>query len=227
MTIDVQSMGDRVYAVLRDRILSGELAHGERLHQEALSEELGVSRTPLREALGRLAADGLVELTPQRGARVAGVGPRDMHSSYESRLIVEPAAARLAAERAGGEPGCAAMLAAVAELRAASDAGDVRAAFVANRAFHLAVVEASGNAYLLRFAEMLWATRLGLAVYERQRGLSRFLAVDADSHEAIAVAIAGGDGDAAEALMREHIDGAMSLLLEQFAGAGGERAPVA
>jgi DNA-binding GntR family transcriptional regulator len=217
MSIDVQSMGDRVYAVLRDRILTGELAHGERLHQEALSEELGVSRTPLREALGRLAADGLVELLPQRGARVAGVGPRDMQTSYESRLIVEPAAARLAAERAGGEAGCASMRAAVAELRDASDGADIRAAFAANRAFHLAVVQASGNPYLLRFAEMLWATRLGLAVYERQRGRS-FLAQDADSHEAIADAIARGAADEAEELMREHIRMAMELLLGHFAG---------
>jgi DNA-binding GntR family transcriptional regulator len=65
------SVADRVYAALRERILAGDIPHHARLHQEQLSEELGVSRTPLREALGRLAADGLVELLPQRGARVA------------------------------------------------------------------------------------------------------------------------------------------------------------
>jgi DNA-binding GntR family transcriptional regulator len=217
MSIDVTSMGDRVYAVLRDRILSGELEHGERLHQEALSEELGVSRTPLREALGRLAADGLVELTPQRGARVAGVAPSDMQASYESRLVVEPAAARLAAERCGGEAGCGAMRQAVTDLQDAAAAADIRAAFAANRAFHLAVVEASDNAYLLRFAEMLWATRLGLAVYERQRGQLDILAMDAASHEEITDAVAAADADGAERLMREHIAAAMVLLVAEFA----------
>ena len=98
--LDVVSVADHVERALRARILAGALEPGARLHQEGLSEELGVSRTPLREALGRLAADGLVDVLPNRGARVADVRPEDMRAAYEARLVIEPAAAGLAAERA-------------------------------------------------------------------------------------------------------------------------------
>jgi DNA-binding GntR family transcriptional regulator len=217
VALDARSVVDRAHAALRERILSGELGPGERLHQEALSAELGVSRTPVREALGRLAADGLVELLPQRGARVADLRPEDMAAAYEARLAIEPVAARLAAARGGGEGATAAMRAAVAAHRRAG--GDVASAFQANRAFHLAVVEAAGNPFLLRFAEGLWATRLGLRVYEEQRESPDLIAADADAHERIADAVAAGDPEAAEALMREHIGCAMRLLLDHL-GAG-------
>jgi DNA-binding GntR family transcriptional regulator len=207
-------MGHRVYAVLRERILDGELAPGARLHQEGLAEDLGVSRTPLREALGRLAADGLVDLLPNRGARVADVGPDDMHVAYEARLVVEPAAAARAAGRR--DPAAdAAMRAAIAEHRASVD--DFSAAFDANRAFHLALVRAAGNPYLDRFAESLWVARVGLRVYQAQREPPEFILADADEHEAIADAVAAGDVDRAQELTRRHITAAMALLREQLA----------
>ena len=97
--VDVSSVPDRVYAILRERILAGELEPESRLHQEGISAELGVSRTPVREAIARLAAEGLVELLANRGARVAAVGPEDMEAAYVARLGIEPLAARLAAAR--------------------------------------------------------------------------------------------------------------------------------
>src|SRR3954469_9513906 len=97
--VDVSSVPDRVYAILRERILAGELEPDSRLHQEGISAELGVSRTPVREALARRAADGLVDLLANRGARVAGVTTHDMEDAYVARLGIEPLAARLAAGR--------------------------------------------------------------------------------------------------------------------------------
>ena len=97
--VDVSSVPDRVYAILRERILAGELEPESRLHQEGISAELGVSRTPVREAIARLAAEGLVELLANRGARVAAVRPGDMEAAYVARLGIEPLAARLAAAR--------------------------------------------------------------------------------------------------------------------------------
>jgi DNA-binding GntR family transcriptional regulator len=213
--LEVVSVVDRAYASLRERILSGELAHHAKLRQEDLAAELGVSRTPVREALGRLAADGLVELLPNRGARVADVSPEDIRSSYQARLVIEPAAAALAAERRD--------LQAVAAMRAAIDAhrdaiGDVQAAFNANRDFHVALVAASGNSFLLRFVEHLWARRLGFRIYEAQRESSELIASDAEQHEAIADAVEHGDAAAAERLTREHIGAAMWLLLQELAG---------
>ena len=212
--IEASSVADRVYAALRERILSGDIPHHARLHQEQLSGELGVSRTPLREALGRLAADGLVELLPQRGARVADISAADMETSYGARLVIEPAAAALAAKRRPPEA-IAEMRRAIADHRA--DKADVQAVFAANRDFHLAVVAASGNPFLLRFAEQLWVRRLGLRVYEEQREPPEFIAADADWHERIADAIEAGDARLAEREMRRHIDGAMQLLMRHLA----------
>jgi DNA-binding GntR family transcriptional regulator len=209
MSLDVASVADRVYGALREQILAGEMAAGERLHQEALSEQLGVSRTPLREALGRLAAEGLVELLPQRRARVAELRPEDVRAAYEARLVLEPGAAALAARRAADVE---VLRDATARMRAAGE--DVGEAFAANRDFHLAVVAAAENPYLLRFAETLWVRRVGLTIYSEQRQLSEFLAHDADAHDAIADAIGARDADAAEQLMRGHISYAMGLLLE-------------
>jgi DNA-binding GntR family transcriptional regulator len=213
--LEVVSVVDRAYAALRERILSGDLAHHAKLRQEDLAAELGVSRTPVREALGRLAADGLVELLPNRGARVADVSPEDMRSSYEARVVIEPAAAALAARRR--DPGeLAAMRAAIAAHRDAF--GDVHAAFNANRDFHLALVAASGNAFLLRFVELLWARRLGFRIYEAQRESPELIALDAEQHEAIAEAVRRGDATQAEQLTREHIGAAMHVLLRELDG---------
>ena len=97
--IDTDSLADRVYSRVRALILSGELSPGESLRQEALAEGLGTSRTPLREALNRLASEGLIELRPHRSAVVAPFTQREIEADYEARRILEPAAARLAAER--------------------------------------------------------------------------------------------------------------------------------
>jgi DNA-binding GntR family transcriptional regulator len=209
--VEVVSVADHVERALRERILAGALGPGERLHQEALSEELGVSRTPLREALGRLAADGLVEVLPNRGARVADVQPQDMRAAYEARLVIEPAAAALAAERAD-ERALEAMRATIEALRGAR--GDVRASFLANRAFHLALVAASANPYLMRLAETLWAGRVGLRVYERQRNTEELVGLDAADHEEILAAIVAREGARAERLTAEHISCAMTKLLD-------------
>jgi DNA-binding GntR family transcriptional regulator len=210
--VEVTSVAGRVHRVLRDRILAGDLPHGARLHQEALSAELGVSRTPLREAIGRLAADGLVELLPNRGARVADVRPEDMLCAYEARLVIEPASAGMAAARADADA-LARMRDAIASHRASVD--EPHEAFRANRELHVAVVAAAGNPYLLRFAETLWAGRVGLRIYEAVREAPEFIAADADEHEAIVTAIAAGDATEAERLMRDHIDRARDELMAQ------------
>src|SRR6185437_9054303 len=87
--LNIASVVDQVYAAIRERIASGSLPRGGRVHQEDLALELGVSRTPVREALRRLAAEGLVEMRTNRGARVTDLGPDDMQHPYEARLVVE------------------------------------------------------------------------------------------------------------------------------------------
>ena len=205
--IQAVSIVDRVYDVLRERIIEGDLEGGARLRQEAIADELGVSRTPLREAFRRLASEGLVELETHRGARVIGVTIDDMLASYEARLALEPpAAARAAAVASPADH--VRMREAIALHRAA---GTTAALFEANRAFHLALVQGAANPFLTRFAVLLWATRLGSAVYKRQEMTPAEAAADADDHEAIAGAVVARDAEAAERLTRAHIARALDL----------------
>lgn len=212
--LDVSSIPERIHAVLRERIREGDLPPGSRLHQSQLSVELGVSRTPLREAISRLAAEGLVELLPQRGARVAEVRPEAMDDAYAARLVIEPAAAALAAA-APDETALRAMDAAIVEHRRHVQRPDL--AFQANRAFHLALVAASGNHFLERFAQMLWMGRLGRTIYLTQDEPPAFIRKDADEHAAIAAAVRAGDPKRAERLTYEHIAAARILLHQALA----------
>jgi DNA-binding GntR family transcriptional regulator len=207
----VQSVADQVYEVLRERIASGEIERGSRLHQEDLAKEFGVSRTPVREALRRLAAEGLVDLFANRGARVATATDEQLRSSYETRLVVEPGAARMAAERGLDEP-MELMRAAIAEEERAGRSPAKH--FKANRAFHLAVVKATGNPQLVQFMEHVWIGRIGATLYE-DRLDSPGLMADHDAHASIADAIESGDGERAEELTRGHLLRAMELLFAE------------
>jgi len=207
--LQIETVVDRVYVALRARIVTGELPRGTKLRQEALADELGVSRTPLREALRRLAAEGLVEFHPNRGARVAELQPGDVRAAYEARLAFEPGTARLAAERQSASQ-LSAMRTAIADQRRR---GRTRGAYTASRAFHLALVRAAGNDYLVRFAEALWAPGLAEAIYERQAANPDALRSDVAEHLAIVEAIEAGDGELAERLTREHIAAALEKLL--------------
>jgi DNA-binding GntR family transcriptional regulator len=204
----VQSVADQVYAVLRERIARGEIERGSRLHQEDLASEFGVSRTPVREALRRLAAEGLVDLFANRGARVATATDEQLRSSYETRLVVEPGAARVAARHRPAGPLKAMRAAIAAEKKAGRSSAKL---FQANRAFHLALVEATENPQLVQFMEHVWIGRIGATLYEARldpRGLN----ADQDAHRSIAEAIERGDEKRAEELARGHLERAMELI---------------
>jgi DNA-binding GntR family transcriptional regulator len=200
--LEIRSVVDQVHEELLQRIVAGELPPGSRLRQEALAEELGVSRTPLREALARLVSEGLVELEPNRGATVARRDFGDMEQAWRARLVVEPGAARLAAERR--DP---AVLERMREIvrRQRDVADDLTASFELNRDFHLALVNAAGNPHLSRFADLLWLSRIGVPIFARQARDRAQILSWADEHEAILAAVAAGRGARAERLTREHI----------------------
>jgi DNA-binding GntR family transcriptional regulator len=207
--LEIHTVVDRVYAEVRRRIVEGELPRASKLRQEPLAEALGVSRTPLREALRRLAAEGLVEFHPNRGAFVVALSNDDVRAAYEARLVFEPGAARLAAGRRLAAPMAALRAAIAAQLTST----DTRSAYGASRAFHLALAQAAGNDYLVRLAEALWMPGLAQAIYERQVEHSEHLITDVDEHQRILAAIELGDADLAERLTREHIRAALEQLL--------------
>jgi DNA-binding GntR family transcriptional regulator len=200
--IQIASVVDQVHAALREQILSGELERGSRLPQETLAAEFGVSRTPLREALRRLAAEGLVTLQPNYGATVSQLDFGDMRDAWTARLVIEPPAARMGAERRP-EPELDRMQAAIDRQRAV---GDPAASLDANRDFHLALVAASGNPHLIHLAELLWVARISVAIYTAQAAQVGGTAAWSNEHDGILAAMRAGDGDAAERLTREHIE---------------------
>jgi DNA-binding GntR family transcriptional regulator len=202
----VASVVDLAYAAIRERIVAGTLVRGARVHQEDLAVELGVSRTPVREALRRLAAEGLVEMRTNRGARVADLDRSGMRAAYDARLVIEPGAARLAATRRPAEP-LRRMHEALLRQRRAS--GGVHASFAANRDFHLALVAASGNQFLEQLARVLWVARIGEAIYEAQAETPERVRLDADEHAAILDAVERGDARQAETLTRRHVAAAI------------------
>jgi DNA-binding GntR family transcriptional regulator len=213
--LNIASVVDQVYAAIRELISTGSLPRGARVHQEDLAEELGVSRTPVREALRRLAAEGLVEMRTNRGARVADVDQVGMRVSYEARTVIEPGAARLAAARRPEEQ-LARMRAAVAAQR--RSLRSVQRSFEANREFHLALAAASGNEFLVQFAERLWVARIGETIYERQVQTQERMLLDVREHEQIIEAIEAGDGRRAESLARRHLTDAMKRSTDILGG---------
>ena len=201
--LQIESVVDQVYAVVRARILSGELTPGSRLRQSALSEELGVSRTPLREAFRRLSTEGLVVLAANRGATVAQHDLGDMLHAWRARLALEPAAARLAAEVRAPEA-LEQMRRAVTQQRRVAD--DVGESFAVNREFHVALVAATGNPHLSQFAQMLWLTRIGVPIFAGQATAHpKDVRGWADQHEAILVSVERARRARAERLTRDHI----------------------
>jgi DNA-binding GntR family transcriptional regulator len=208
--IESTSLADEAYRRLRALVLNGELAPGEELRQDTLAASLGISRTPLREALNRLAADGLVEFRRHRSAVVAAFSQRDIEADYEARRIIEPAAARIAAERR--DPGTIAAL--ESAMRAAADAGaDVDREFEANRAFHRALVAGSGNRQLVRFVDELWGGRIAPFFYARQARQPGRRRRDRSEHAEIVRLVAAGDADGAARAGDAHLSGALESLL--------------
>lgn len=134
-----------VYATLFDRIVSGELEAGARLKEIALSEEFGISRTPVRDALRQLANDGLAEIVPAQGARVVGFSADDVEDVYDIRMALELLALDLGGEALRLQP----LTALREEIQRADKENDLQAHIEIDARLHRYVVESTGRRYLL------------------------------------------------------------------------------
>lgn len=157
------TLADQSYRAVRDRILAGQLAPGDFVREQDLSEALGVSRTPVREALGRLATEGFLERIPHRGFRVPEQSISRLTELYPIVSALELLAGRLAFPHVK-EADLTELRALNERLERALEAGDVDEAIAANEAFHGLIGERSGNA---RLGEMLWEVRSQLRPLER------------------------------------------------------------
>ncbi|SNT51092.1 transcriptional regulator, GntR family [Actinomadura meyerae] len=196
------ALADQAYLRLREAILQRRVPPGTRLSVPAVARRLGVSRSPAREAIARIAGEGLATFVPRKGAVVARITPADLLEIYELREVLEGLAARLAAARIG-----AAALdeldALVAGHRAAIEDGDVDRHMELDQAFHRAVRRAAGNGRLLEPLDRLQAqVRIAMDTTRRSPGgMPQALG----EHERILAALRARDTGRAEAEARAHI----------------------
>lgn len=215
-----QSSGQRVYAMLREQILSLQLAPNSELDEVQFSRELGFSRTPIREALIRLASDGLVVLAPNRGARVAPLDLGQVPQVLETLELYERATTRWAAQRRQPQH-LAALERRNQEFAIACRTGDPRVIVETNWAFHDAINQACGNEYMAAdCSKMLRGVmRLSLLAF-RQRNVK--LASNEEvvaQHDEMIEAIRSGDADHAEQLVYLHSDEFRERMMVFLAGA--------
>jgi DNA-binding GntR family transcriptional regulator len=213
------SVADLAYERIRGLVLSGELAPGTRLGQVEIAERLGISRTPVREALRRLGGEGLVEGHSHRGFRVADLGLDAVLRRLEVRAILEPGIAALAAERKTGRD-LDLMSEAIADEEEARDGIE---AHDASRRFHLALARASGNEELVRVIESLWLVEVGRRLLFRRSAEPDWQRTDASEHREVLAAVHEGRAADAERLMARHVRGAVHHWEPERQGTGGTK----
>ncbi len=196
------TLWERVHEFLRQEILANRLPPGTLLQEVGLAESLGVSRGPVREALGRLAAEGLVTVRPRRGAVVTSLSKKEFLEAYQVREALEVLAIRLAVPSMTPEE-VERMQGLIDEMAERASEDDVDGFFDANAAFHEGLVDASGNRKLVDMYRQLVGQ---MGRYRRQslvlRGnLQRSIA----EHQEILEAVKAGDADLAAHLLSEHI----------------------
>ena len=195
------SFADRAYYAIRELIVTLELPPGAVVREPELTEQLGIGRTPVREALRRLAQERLVEVFPRRGMFVTKVDVRDLVRLCEVRVALEPEAARLAAERAT-QADLAELRGVLGELDGRRKR-DARALIDLDERIHRAIYHASHNPYLAETLEQYYAHahRIWMVALARTD-----IGAAVGGHHAVLEAVVRGDGARAARLMREHVE---------------------
>ena len=195
-------MRDVVFKTLREAILKGDLAPGERLMEIKLANQLGVSRTPIREAIRKLELEGLVVMVPRKGAEVAKITEKDLRDVLEVRASLEELAISLACERITDEK-IAELKDALEQFRTVIKGKDVTKIAQMDVAFHDVIFEATQNARLVQMVnnlrEQMYRYRL-----EYLKDFSTHSRLD-EEHVKIFEAVSARDIERATALIREHI----------------------
>ncbi len=197
-----EPLADRAYYAIRELIVSLELRPGSVVNERELMERLELGRTPIREAVRRLAQEQLVEVFPRRGTFVTTVEIRDLASICDVRSALEAHAARSAAERAN-DSDREELSALIAELDAGASYDD-RALMAFDERIHRAVYHATHNQFLVATLEeyYLLALRIWFLALEQPRELEQAVL----EHRALLEAILAGAGAEAERIMRDHVN---------------------
>jgi DNA-binding GntR family transcriptional regulator len=197
----VRSQGERAYLLIRDQIVTLKLAPGSVIEESRLRTELGLGRTPIREALQRLAHENLVSFVPHRGTFVSDINLTDLHRLTEVRVELEGYAAGLAAERAG--PGDRALMNALLAELDGIDEGNVYDLMRLDQRIHRQVYQATRNTFLQAMLEESFNLSLRIWFLGLDRGVRLKEAVE--EHRRLLEAIVARDADLATSIMRRHV----------------------
>jgi len=205
--VRARGIGARIYADLRAELVSLERLPGEPISEAELAKSYGISRTPVREAVGRLADEGLIEIFPQSGTFAARISLTALPETIVIRKALEETSARLAAERARRSQ-IIALRAQLERQREASRAGDRSAFHQADEAFHGAIAEAAGYRGIWTLVEQVkvHVDRYRRLTLPQEGRMTRAIR----EHAAIAAAIEAGDGARAAQAMGIHLDGLLA-----------------
>ncbi|OON79605.1 GntR family transcriptional regulator [Streptomyces tsukubensis] len=201
---------EKAYAYLKETVLTDPEMQGEFLSEQEIADRIGVSRTPIREALLLLAAEDLVQLVPKRGARVAPLSGREISELMELRGLVE----RYAAEQAirSGTPPVGELERLLARQRGLEGPDRAKEFIAVDHLFHATLVEAVGNGLLARHYDGLRSRQVRAGVVALFNRSGRQAAV-IDEHTAILDAVKAGDAPAACAAIDGHLESTLRVLL--------------
>lgn len=210
MGVAIPLLTERAYERVRRDIISCVIAPGSEISEAQLCSHYKLGKAGVRVALTKLSHDGLVRAIPRRGYRVVPVTLQDLHDVFELRLMLEPAAARMAAGRVNTSE-----LKAYDEIcRSGYQPGDARSTsrfLEANKAFHVTIAQAAGNARLAAaiehlLDEMTRLLHLGLGLRKGPQDVQH-------EHKSLVKALARGDGETAQRICREQIEASHDMLL--------------
>jgi len=202
-----------VFESLREAIILGRLKPGERLMEVQLAEEMGVSRTPVREAIRKLELDGFVVMVPRKGAYVAGITLKDITDVFEVRAALEAMAAGLAAERITDEE-MDQLERSLVQISESHTGDDINAIVKGDTEFHNLIYQASRNQRLVQIITHLQEQIQRFRMTSlSQPGRTKFAL---DEHKKIVEAISDRNVELAQMLAREHIENAEQSLLSAF-----------
>lgn len=216
------STTDRIHVALREAIVSGELASGSLHSIYQLAERFNVSRTPVRDAVLRLADTGMLQIERNHGVRVRGLKVDDVREVFEARLLLEVPAAAFAAAHVD-DALIVGLRACLLELARAVEADDASQFVHGDRKLHAMLMAVSGNRRVSAMVESLRDATQASGVWTADR--SRSLHQIHREHEPIIEAVVAGDVEGAARLMYDHLVETAKLLMRQVASTSGEVVP--
>lgn len=218
--INQARISDQVYDYLRGQIVAGRLAPGERVSPEELAQQLKVSKMPIKEAIERLASEGLFEIQARRGTYVSRLNAEELAETFEVRCALEVLAGRKAAERIT-KADIERLHELIAAMERSTGKHDVRKHLDQNAAFHELILKLSGNRKLLETWQRLRTPLHVAGIHHRTDDWTSRVAQEQREHRAIVRALERRDPDAVQQAITQHImraGGTLSKDIEKIAG---------